>query len=256
MIVSILDGDSMMKTFLIAGIASLCAFSHPAHAATATLETLLGSVTLTQGDVTFSNFAFADNVPTPALDGDFIPDPNLVDVTTSATASTTTLTFSFLPPVAISGVDPAGSEHIFDFFIDFDVSVSAASSRTLTGLTLGDGDLSASGTNAFAQVAFNDASPIPVNALVGIFEATEFGSQVTDISTLPDLSSLSLFGRIEGETNASDSTAGLSTFALTFDLDGTPPVTPPATPVPLPASLPLILSGLGGLALLRRRKNI
>jgi len=240
-----------MKIFLIAGLASFCAFSQTALAATFTLGSLLSGGSLEEGDVAFSNFDFTDNTPSLAFPGDFIADPDQVDVTTSTAAGSVILRFDFAPAVIISGIDPGTDfEHVFDFFIDFDVEVTGGSSRTLTGLTLGEGDLFAEG-DASAEVIFFDAET-GGNRLAEIFEDTAFGSQTSDATSFDDpLSSLSLFGQIEGQTNANSSTAGLSTFALTFDLDGTPPVTPPVTPVPLPAGLPLILAGLGSLALLR-----
>lgn len=238
-----------MKPFLIFGLASLCIVSQPVHAAT--LKSLVDGDILTEGDVQFKNFAFKDfdEFKSGPFLGDFIPDPNEITVTTSATSSTTTLKFDFDPDVLVSSDDA-----IFAFFIDFDVAVSGGSSRTLTGLTLGDGDLSATG-DAFAEVLFFDAET-GGNLLAEIFDDTILGSEIEGNATFdPSLSSLSLFGTIEGETNTNDSTAGLSTFSLTFDLDGTPPVNPPVTPIPLPASLPLIFAGLGSLVFLGRRQS-
>ncbi|MEI4234005.1 VPLPA-CTERM sorting domain-containing protein [Roseovarius sp. D22-M7] len=239
-----------MKPFLIFGLASLCIVSQPVHAAT--LTSLLAGDILTEGDVQFSNFTFEDfdEFKSGPFPRDFIPDPDEITVTTSATSSTTTLKLEFDPDVLVSS-DGA----IFAFFIDFDVAISGGSSHTLTGLTLGAGDLSATG-DAFAEVLFFDAET-GGNLVAEIFEDTIFGSEIEGNASFdPSLSSLSLFGTIEGETNTSGSTAGLSTFALTFGLDGTPPVTPPVTPIPLPASLPLILAGLGSLVFLRRRHSV
>lgn len=245
-----------MKIFMIASLASLCAFSQPAQATTVTLASLLSGDTLEQDDITFSNFAVNDNLPSPALPGDFTPDPDQVDVTTSATDSSVTLSFNFVPAVGVSGIDLGTSlEHTFDFFIDLDVAVIGASSRRMTKLTLGGGDLSAE-RDAFAEVQYFDSDAF--DNLVGqIFEDPSnedpaLRSLKSDSTGLSNLTSLSLFGSIEGETNEAGAIAGLSTFALTFDLEGTSPV----TPVPLPASLPLILAGLGALALLRRRNSV
>jgi len=236
-----------MKIFLIAGLASFFACLQPAQAATVTLASLLSGGSLEEGDVAFSNFDFVQFNPskTGPFTGDFLPELDEISVTSSSASGTARLTFEFAPAVAIST-----EQAVFDFFIDFDVEVTGGSSRTLTGLTLGEGDLFAEG-DASAEVIFFDAET-GGNRLAEIFEDTAFGSQTSDATSFDDpLSSLSLFGQIEGQTNANSSTAGLSTFALTFDLDGTPPVTPPVTPVPLPAGLPLILAGLGSLALLR-----
>lgn len=131
------------------------------------------------------------------------------------------------------------------------MAVTGGSTRTLTDVTLGGGDLFAT-VDASSEVIFEDA----INAssvVLEIFEDTEFGSQTSDSAMLGGVSTLGLFGLVEGATFVETATAGLSTFSLTFDLSGTAP--PPAT-IPLPAGLPLLLAGLGSLALLRRRKTL
>jgi len=219
----------------------------------------VAGATLTEGDVTFSGFVFTDNVPTPAFAGDFVADADGIEVTTSSTASTTTLSFSLDPGASISGFDTAsGLAHLFSFFVDFNVAVSGGSTRTLTDVTLGGGDLFAT-VDAFSEVIFVDViTPQPNTTTqpieLEIFEETLTGSsQTSDTAMLGGLSSLDLFGTIKGNTFLDGATAGLSTFSLTFDLAGT---APPPSPIPLPAGLPLLLAGLGGLALLRGRKTL
>lgn len=240
-----------MKSFMFAAVSALCITSVSAHAAT--LSDLVGGATLTEGDVTFSGFAFTDNVPSPAFAGDFVADPNGIEVTTSSTASTTTLSFNLDPGASISGFDTAsGLAHLFSFFVDFNVAVSGGSTRTLTDVTLGGGDLFATG-DAFSEVIFVDVINTP-SVELEIFEDTRTGSsQTSETAMLGGLSSLDLFGTVEGNTFVDGATAGLSTFSLTFDLAGT---APPPSPIPLPAGLPLLLAGLGGLALLRSRKTL
>jgi hypothetical protein len=65
---------------------------------------------------------------------------------------------------------------------------------------------------------------------------------------------LGLEGRIEGDTTGA-STAGLSTFSLTFDLAGTPPQPQPDGVIPVPPALPLALTAFAGLAVLRRARR-
>jgi len=240
-----------MKNFMFAAVSALCITSVSAHAAT--LSDLVGGATLTEGDVTFSGFAFTDNVPSPAFAGDFVADPNGIEVTTSSTASTTTLSFNLDPGASISGFDTAsGLAHLFSFFVDFNVAVSGGSTRTLTDVTLGGGDLFATG-DAFSEVIFVDVINTP-SVELEIFEDTRTGSsQTSETAMLGGLSSLDLFGTVEGNTFVDGATAGLSTFSLTFDLAGT---APPPSPIPLPAGLPLLLAGLGGLLLLRGRKTL
>ena len=167
-------------------------------------------------------------------------------MTTSSTSTTTTLSFAFDPSPFISG-----ELTVFDFLIDFSVAVTGGSSRTLTDVTLGGGDLFAE-DDAFSDVNFADAIDNP-SVFVNIFEATSGGSQTSMTDDLEGVTSLNLLGRANGLTFTSIAEAGLSTFSLTFDLAGT---APPPSPVPLPAGLPLLLAGLGGLALLRRRKTL
>lgn len=239
-----------MKSIALAAVSALYISSGPAYAAT--LSDLVGGATLTEGDVTFSGFVFTDNVPTPAFSGDFVADANGIEVTTSSTASTTTLSFNLDPGASISGVDTtSGLEHRFSFFVDFSVAVAGGSTRTLTDLTLGGGDLVAR-EDAFSNIGFADAINTP-SVELEIFEDTLTGSQTSETAMLVSLSSLDLFGTVEGNTFVDGATAGLSTFSLTFDLAGT---APPPSPIPLPAGLPLLLAGLGGLALLRRRKTL
>jgi len=234
-----------MKSFMFAAVSALCITSVSAHAAT--LSDLVGGATLTEGDVTFDGFAFTDFNPNKIgpLTGDFVPDASEIEVTTSSTASTTTLSFALTPGASVTEFA------VFDFFVDFSVAVSGASSRTLTDVTLGGGDLIAT-EDAFSKIGFADAIISP-SVELEIFEDTLTGSQTSETAMLGGLSSLDLFGTVEGNTFVDGATAGLSTFSLTFDLAGT---APPPSPIPLPAGLPLLLAGLGGLALLRSRKTL
>ena len=88
--------------------------------------------------------------------------------------------------------------------------------------------------------------------LIAFFEAGSFpaGSAGLSVSTLAD--SNTGFDRYGSQCGS----LGLCQFQAQIDSIGVAaPVTPdPLTPVPLPAGLPLMLAGLGGLALLRRRR--
>ena len=233
-----------MKSFTLAAVSALCISSGATYAAT--LSDLVAVATLTEGDVTFSGFEFRNEVPDPPFPDDFNADASEIEVTTSSTSTTTTLSFALDPSPSI-----LGELTVFDFLIDFDVAITGGSSRTLTDVTLGGGDLFAS-EDAFSDVNFADAVDEP-SVLVNIFEDTLNGSHTSMTDDLDGVTSLNLLGRANGQTFTSTATAGLSTFSLTFDLAGT---APPPSPVPLPAGLPLLLAGLGGLALLRRRKTL
>ena len=221
----------------------------------ATLTDLVAGASLVEGDVTFDNFYFEDFFDDPGetpFSGDRPVSASEIEITTSSTATSVSLTASIDPAISISGIDPtSGFEHIFDFFLDFEVSITG-SARTIVGVSLGDGDLFAAGTDAFAEVIYDveDAASNPLVSNLEIFAVTGSTDQTSDSAAIAPLTELLFLGAIEGNTFDDSSTAGLSTFTLTLDLAGTPP---PA-PVPLPAALPLLLSGLGAVFWVGRRR--
>ncbi|TCO70614.1 putative secreted protein [Rhodovulum euryhalinum] len=225
----------------------------PVGAHATTLSNLIAGSTLIQGDVTFDNFAFTDffDSETPFA-GDRPVSASQIEITTAATASTVSLTATIAPGISIAGAPPGTNlDHIFEFFLDFTVSVAAPSTRQIIGASLGGGDLSASG-DAVSEVVFAPGGfSIPGDRLE-IFEAPGFvpSSASSDSQSLTAASSYLFEGSIEGNTGVGGM-AGLSTFTLTFDLAGNAP--PGPAPVPIPASLPLLLGALAGLGLLHRR---
>jgi hypothetical protein len=220
----------------------------------ALLSDLVGGASLVENDIIFDNFFFEDfsDTETP-FPGDRPVSASEIDITTSSQTNSVTLTASIDPAISISGTDPAtGLEHLFEFFLDFSVAVTG-SSRTIVGIALGDGDLFATGTNGFAEVIFDDSTGAIVSNLE-IFEDASVSSQTTDTQAILGLTSLGLEGFVNGETNDNATSAGLSTFALRFDLEGTPP-TPPGPGLPLPGGLWLLLGGLASLLVVRRRRH-
>jgi hypothetical protein len=231
------------------------------------LSSLVGGSTLTEGDVTFSGFFFDDRFgddvtgtepdrQNATFPGDRSVDASEVTITTSSTASSVTLTATIDPGISIAeAADPdLFLENIFDFFLDFDVSIAAGSSRTITALRLGGGDLFATGAGLseviYDVLGFGGGSDLEIFEAPGL---TPF-SQTTDAVGIPAVTALGLAGQIEGET-LSGATAGLSTFSLTFDLEGTAPPPPIDGVVPVPPALPLALSAFAGFALLRRARR-
>jgi hypothetical protein len=226
------------------------------------LSSLLAGGTLVQGDVTFANFFFDDRFGddgNPILSersntpfaGDRSVAASEVDITTSSTASSVTLTATIDPGISISGAF-GDFPYIFDFFLDFNVSVSAASSRKITAVTLGSGDLFATGAGV-SEVIY-DILGFQAGNDLEIFEAPGLApsSKTSDTQSLASMSFLAFQGQIEGDTRAGD-TAGLSTFSLTFDLADAAP--PPDGVVPVPPALPLALTAFAGFALLRRARR-
>lgn len=232
---------------LAASMTASCAFLPPIDTdpSRATLSDLVRGATLSVGDVTFRDFRFDDrfgrdrtgglrNRTDTPLPGDRIIDASAITVTTSSTASTVTLRATIAPGVAISGAS-GELDHIYDAFFDASVVVRD-SERTITGVTLQSGDLSASG-NAVSEVIFDIRGMGGGNDLE-IFEAPAMtpASQPSDTRTIEPATTLDLVGQIEGET-ASGASAGLSSFSLTFTLAGTSPA-PPTGPRPAPSGLP------------------
>jgi hypothetical protein len=254
----------LMRSFIAVAATSVVLPLSASMASAVTLDQLVLGTTLTQGDVTFSGFKFDDffgDDETGGLDdrinnafpGDRSVDASQIDISTSATSSTVSLTATINPAISIAGEDAtSGFPNIYDFFLDFTVSVSGSSVRTLDAVTLGGGDLFASGAGV-SEVIFDIAGIGGANDLE-IFEAPGFNpaSATSDTETLASVTSLNFLGQIEGDTKVG-ATAGISTFTITFDLGGTAP--PPPHVIPVPAGLPLLLTGLIGLGIARRARR-
>lgn len=232
-----------MKHYLAALAVISVVSATGAHAASATLDTLIPTGSLSEGDVTFSDFFFEDQADTGSFPDDTEVSSDMITVETgSASADTVFLMFTVAPEISIADADG-----FFEFFVDFSVNVTG--SRTLESVLLHMGDLSATG-DAFSEVEF-DLGLIGGPQLALFEDPLGTGSSTSDSDALASLTALDLFGLVGGRTKDIGDTAGLSTFKLTFTLDGSAPPPPPPA-VPLPAGLPLILAGLGSLALLKR----
>jgi hypothetical protein len=243
--------DHANHSFLIAATLSL---GLGTAAQAVSLSTLLTVGTLVQGDATFENFSFLDLVTDP-LPGDRPVSADQIDITTSSTANTVSLTATIDPAISITGGIPSFDEDgnpiivpgIFGFFLDFGISI-AGSSRETTGVSLA-GDVSASGPGNSEVLYFILGSSNPL-ADLEIF-ADGFDppqSQTSDSTAVAPTTFMGFEGLIQGFA-FDNATAGLSTFTLTFELRD------PAAVIPLPAGLPLLLAGVGALALFRRRKT-
>jgi hypothetical protein len=241
---------------LIACCALYAALTFPTTgmASTATLEDLIAGATLTEQDLVFDAFAWAQSgVFDPAL-GDDTATPDEITLSTSANGNSVELEISIAPGLSISAVNA-----LFEIYVDFTVSVLGSSSRTITGIRLFNGDLVATDQSVSEVVYFVDDTALSNLGLVEIFEAPSFSpaSQTSDTLGIGNLTSLVLEGVIEGDVNASGS-ASLSVFLLSFQMNGAyvPPVDPPpASVIPLPASALLLLGGIAGLGFVARRRR-
>ncbi|SFA78621.1 VPLPA-CTERM protein sorting domain-containing protein [Poseidonocella pacifica] len=212
----------------------------------ATLSSLTSGGSIVESDLIFDNFYFENFTGRAILSSPLDADPARIDITTSSTASTVSLT------ATMSDVSISGTEAFYNFDIWFDVAVAASSVRSITSVML-TGDLFASAGST--PGASDDAtSNVFYSAMPGSFDAEIFASplaspasQASDgFSTIAD--SLELDGNISGRAIRSGDTAGITSYTVTFTLEE-------LTPVPLPASALLLLAGMGGLGWVSRRKS-
>ena len=198
-----------------------------AHAASATLTpTADGNVQVFGGDDVTTDLATIDFVQSGGLIRNAILEFDLSAIPDLSTITGASLTFTIARFVSNTGGNPA-SVDLFAYPGDGIVSIldfDAAGTQVFDGTTPFGGV--AGDTRVFA---FSDLTPVS-DALAG------------DLLTLrleTDSFASVLFAALE---NATLDPASLS---VTYDA--------PMAPIPLPAGLPLLLAGLGGLALLRRR---
>ena len=224
-------------------IASVMA-SATAHADTATLEDLVAGGTLTEGYALFDEFFFEDV-------GDIEALASKITLSTSSTASTVRLKTVIDPGLELSG-EIGDLDNYFYFQMDFDLSIVGGLLQ-LSSIDLGFGDLDATGSSYAETLVlyYLDGIDVDNNASIEIFESAPSESQTADSHILGSLvTEMGFAGDIIGETTpGSGSTAGLSTFSLTFNLVEPPP------PVPVPAAVWLFGTALIGLVGFSKRRK-
>jgi hypothetical protein len=223
-------------------IASVMA-SATAQADTATLEDLVvAGDTLTEGYALFDNFYFDDDSDTEVLASN-------ITLSTSSTASTVRLTTVIESGLELPG-ENGGFDEYFYFQMDFDLLIDGGSLQ-LSSIDLGFGDLDATGSSYAETLVWYALGGFEAdnNAIIEIFEFAPSGSQTADSHTLGSLATAIDFeGDIFGDITPG-STAGLSTFSLTFNLVEPPP------PVPVPAAVWLFGTALIGLIGFSKRRK-
>jgi hypothetical protein len=224
-------------------IASVMA-SATAQADTATLEDLVNGATLTEGHALFDNFYFEDDdysdIEVLASD---------ITLSTSSTASTVRLTTVIDPGLELPGGIGVLDEYFY-FLMDFDLSITGGLLQ-LSSIDLGYGDLDATGSSdaeTSVESALGAFEP-DNNGIIEIYETVQYGSQTADSHTLGSLiTAMDFEVDISGDV-IPGSTAGLSTFSLTFNLVEPPP------PVPVPAAVWLFGTALIGLVGFSKRRK-
>lgn len=232
--------------------ASAAMFAAPAGAAVVTsgctatdectLEELFAGGSIAVDDVNLGSFVF----DSAASDSNQISlDPANVTVSGSSTSTTATFDFVFDPVLFVFN-----DGDFLDFAFDYAASI-VGSMRSITDVALsfaGFGFSTAfNGDFAFIEVLTNLNGG--ANEL-GISVDSEFGFVESDVESMLDLSSLMLRTVIGAEAVGGTASAQVQSFRLTFTLDGS---LPPMPEIPVPAAFPLMLMGLAGLGLYRRR---
>lgn len=207
---------------------------------------------ITVGDLTFDSFSFTDSSDITNNPNETPVSASDINMTTSSTATTVTLTATVVPRLALAGPDG-----FFGFLLDFVASVAGSSERTISQVLLDGGDLSASG-EGFVEATHDVFDGATDLGNLDIFEDPSASNAADQSQTSASLSSgaaksLGVEGEVEGETSEGGDTAGLGTYSLTFTLAGDPPVIPV---VPLPAGLSLLLGGLAAFGVLKARRRI
>ncbi len=224
---------------------SLCSFvllvaAIPAHAVVVTTGCAGGmSCTLTElysgGSILIGQDVLFNNWSQNAGGNSGAVNPDNIVVSGVDNGGTIALSFVINPALSVSGEDDE-----LELTFNFDTSITAPSTRTITQATL---DLITQNVINDAFVEINET--LTPGGSLQVFDEIGNTDPLSDSTVLADLTAIAIEGNVQMGAFENGASATLTQFDYGFTIAG--------TPVPIPAALPLFLSALVGLRLIGKK---
>ena len=195
-----------------------------------TLSELYGGGTITIGnDVLFNNWSENAGGNSGAV------NPDNIVVSGVDNGGMVALSFMINPALSVVGLDDE-----LELTFNFDTSITAPSTRTITQATL---DLITQNVVNDAFVELNET--LTPGGSLQVFDEIGNADTLSDSTLLADLTMIAIEGNVQMGSFDNGASATLGQFDYGFTIAG--------TPVPVPAALPLFLSALVGLRLFGKK---